>query len=151
MAGSRQWRAPRLSSLLTHRAANVGAAWPEVTFCIVGTAEELCPLGVQKPMLAWASPAAMACTSVTWPMPLVTPSRNSSLAPTFRYSGCFRKRKRTTAFSPVRSLSCSRYTVTGPGPCLLSLLALALHPRGLSRQLPTPSGALRSLRDKGGL
>lgn len=112
---------------------------------------ELCLPVVQKPTLAWASPAAMACTSVTWPMPLVTPSRNSSLAPTFRYSGCFRKRKRTTAFSPVRSLSCSRHVVTGSAQGVLSHPppALALHPQGPSMHLPTLSGALSLWWDQG--
>lgn len=145
-------RAPVSPSPINTQSRQQRAAWPEVTLYIVGTAMELClPGGVQKPMLAWASPAAMACTSVTWPMPLVTPSRNSSLAPTFRYSGCFRKRKRTTAFSPVRSLSCSRYAVTGPGQSLpsRSLPALALHPRGPIRLLPTQSGARSPLWDQG--
>lgn len=49
---------------------------------------------------------AMGCNLVTWPMPLDRPSLKSTLAPTFRYSGCLMNLKRTTAFSPVLSSSC---------------------------------------------
>lgn len=49
---------------------------------------------------------AMGCSLVTWPMPLDRPSLKSTLAPTFRYSGCLMNLKRTTAFSPVLSSSC---------------------------------------------
>lgn len=50
----------------------------------------------------------MGCSLVTWPIPLVTPSLKSTLAPTFRYSGCLMNLKRTTAFSPVLSSSCRK-------------------------------------------
>lgn len=52
----------------------------------------------------------IGCNMVTWPIPLVKPSLKSTLAPTFRYSGCLMNLKSTTAFSPVLSSSCINQT-----------------------------------------
>lgn len=52
----------------------------------------------------------IGCNMVTWPIPLVKPSLKSTLAPTFRYSGCLMNLKSTTAFSPVLSSSCVNQT-----------------------------------------
>lgn len=64
---------------------------------LTGSGHRLC----SRPL----SPVVIAWMDVTCPIPLVTPSRNNSLAPIFKYSGCLMNLKRTTAFSPVRNLS----------------------------------------------
>lgn len=73
-----------------------------------------CHMG-KVPGQRWPVSVAITCRLHTCPMPFVTPSLNRSLVPGFRYSGCLIKRKRTTAFSPVRSSSWGMEEAQGLG------------------------------------